>query len=221
MPRSARAAQGGLIYHVLNRGNDRKLIFHDSGDYAAFIKLLVLGRERAKISMLAYCLMPNHWHLVIRPAGDQDLARYMGWISNTHVKRYHQYHHTTGGGHLYQGRYKSFPVQHDDHLLMVLRYVEANPLRAGLVAKAQDWRWSSIGSSPSCEASGLLVGWPVERPQNWLEWVNEVVDDTELDCLRTSAMRGRPFGNEQWVIETARSLGLSFTLHRRGRPTKK
>lgn len=218
MPRTARAAQGGFIYHVLNRGNDRKRIFHEDADYAAFTKLLVSGRERAGISVLAYCLMPNHWHLVARPAGDRDLARYMGWVSNTHVKRYHQYHHTTGGGHLYQGRYKSFPVQQDDHLLMVLRYVEANPLRAGLVRRAQDWRWSSLGVSASCEGLGLVDGWPVDRPQNWLELVNEAVGDTDLESLRTSVSRGRPYGDEQWVVETAHWLGLVFTLRARGRP---
>jgi putative transposase len=218
MPRSARAAQGGLIYHVLNRGNDRKQIFYQDSDYAAFIELLVLGRERAKVDVLAYCVMPNHWHLVIRPAGGSDLARYIGWISNTHVKRYHQFHHTTGGGHLYQGRYKSFPVQHDDHVLSVLRYVEANPLRAGLVRRAQDWKWSSVGVSTSYEAAGLVDPWPVDRPPIWLERVNEAVGDMELESLRTSVTRGRPFGNEHWVLETAQLLGLSFTLRERGRP---
>ena len=220
MPRTARAAEGGLTYHVLNRGNDRKRIFRKKGDYAAFVKLLVEGCKRADIAVFAYCLMPNHWHLVLRPAGDHDLAQFIGWVSNTHVKRYHQHYQTTGGGHLYQGRYKSFPVEQDEHLLTVLRYVEANPLRAKLVDRAQDWPWCSLGSSASDEAQGLLEPWPLDRPPDWLQMVNQTATDAELESLRTCVNRGRPYGSQPWVTQTAGSLGLSFSLRSRGRPKK-
>ena len=115
------------------------------GESGAFLKILGEGMERVPCRVLGLCLMPNHWHLVLWPHADGDLSRLMAWISNTHVKRYRQHYHDRIGGHLYQGRFKSFPVETDDHLYTLLRYVERNPLRAGLVRKATNWRWSSLG----------------------------------------------------------------------------
>jgi len=130
MPRTARAAVGGLVYHVLNRGNGRMGVFRKRGDYGAFLQLLPDGKDKAKIELFGFCLMPNHgstelaevWHLVLRPRGDRDLARYLSWVTNTHVKRAH-YRRTSG--HLYQGRYKSFPVEDDVYFRTLMRYVEA------------------------------------------------------------------------------------------------
>ena len=127
MPRTARATVGGVVYHILNRGNGRLKIFRKPGDYAAFVDLLIDAKQKADIKVMGFCLMPNHWHLVLRPRGDGDLAAYMSWLTNTHVKRYRSHYKQTSG-HLYQGRYKSFPVEEDDYFLTLLRYVEANPL---------------------------------------------------------------------------------------------
>src|ERR1700694_260631 len=141
MPRTARASQGGYCYHVLNRGNGRRAVFHKNGDYAAFLKLLGQAAERTPVRLVAYCLMPNHFHLALWPRGDGDLSDYMMWLLTAHVRRYHQHYHSNG--HVWQGRFKAFPIQEDDHLLTVLRYIERNPVRVGLVQLAQQWRWSS------------------------------------------------------------------------------
>ncbi len=119
-----------MIYHVLNRGNGRMRLFHEERDYDAFEQVLSEGLGRYSVDMLTYCLMPNHWHLVVRPRTDEALGRLMGWVGVTHVRRHQEHYHRRGAGHLYQGRYKSFPVAEDDYFLMLCRYVEANPVRA-------------------------------------------------------------------------------------------
>ena len=221
MPRTARAAVGGLVYHVLNRGNGRMGVFRKPGDYQAFVDLVVLGKERARVEVFGFCLMPNHWHLVLRPRRDGDLAAYLSWVTNTHVKRYRAHYRRTSG-HLYQGRYKSFPVQEDAYFLTLLRYVEANPVRARpkLAARAQDWRWSSLGCDAPT-AAGLLSPWPLERPGGWTRLVNEPLPDPQRQRVRSSLERQRPLGDEQWTRATARRLGLEFTLNPRGRPPKR
>ncbi len=197
MPRTARAAIGGMIYHVLNRGNNRATIFRKEGDFAAFAKLLVEGKERATVEVFAFCLMGNHWHLLLRPRGDGDLAAYLSWITNTHVKRFRA-HRPDTSGHLYQGRFKSFPVQDDSHFLTVVRYVEGNPLRAKLVRRAEDWKWSSLGCGMKL-ADELLAPWPVDRPGGWRSLVNERLQDAEVERVRISIRRDRPLGDDKWV----------------------
>src|SRR5271170_4299613 len=148
MPRTARAAIGGIVYHVLNRGNGRMGVFRNPGDYLAFVQLLIEARQiprlQSSVDVFSFCLMPNHWHLVLRPKRDGDLAAYLSWVTNTHVKRYRAHYRRTSG-HLYQGRYKSFAVEEESYLMTLLRYVEANPLRAKLVKRAEQWPWSSLG----------------------------------------------------------------------------
>ena len=216
MPRTARAAVGGLVYHVLNRGNGRAEIFRKPGDYAAFLDLPIDGRQKAVVELFGFCLMPNHWHLVLRPAGDGDLAAYLSWVTNTHVRRYRAHYRQTSG-HLYQGRYKSFPVEADAYFLTLMRYVEANPLRAKLVDRAQDWRWSSLGCGHK-ESAKLLSAWPVDRPRGWTALVNEPVEPKKQRRLRASLQRGRPLGGEDWTLEMAERLDLQYTLNPRRRP---
>jgi REP element-mobilizing transposase RayT len=129
---------------VLNRANARLPLFQKDGDYAAFEQVLTEARQLYDVPVLAYCLMPNHWHLVLWPRADRDLSRFVGWLTLTHTQRWHAHYHTVGCGHAYQGRFKSFPVQEDDYFLTVCRYVERNALRAGLVPRAEAWRWGSL-----------------------------------------------------------------------------
>jgi putative transposase len=208
-----------MCYHVLNRGNGGAGVFLDDEDYAAFLRLLGEASERVPMRLLAYCLMPNHFHLVLWPRGDGDLSRWMQWLMTSHVRRYHR--HYQSSGHVWQGRFKAFPIQEDEHLLTVMRYVERNPVRAKSipVRKAQNWRWSSASASKGVEKPPLDPG-PVARGEAWLEHVNRPQTEAELRGLRASLIRGRPFGTERWQRRTIGKLGLESTLRPRGRPRK-
>jgi putative transposase len=222
MARPPRVDEPGLIYHVTNRGNGRMQLFHKDGDFAAFERVLAEGLERYRVDLLTYCLMGNHWHLVPRPREPGALGRFMQWVGVTHVRRHHEHYHARGGGHLYQGRYKSFPIEIDQHLLHVLRYVEANPLRAGLVKRAQDWRWSGMYARAHPAISPIkLAEWPLDVPADWTAIVNEMIPDADLNALRTLHVnRGRPFGSDVWTLKTAARLGLVSTIRANGRPRK-
>jgi putative transposase len=223
MPRRPRLATGGLVYHALNRGVGRMRLFDDEGDYAAFERVLDETLSAVPMRVLAYCLMPNHWHLALWPVGDGDLSEFMRLLTVTHTQRWHAHHHTGGTGPVYQGRFKSVPVQSDAHLLVVLRYVERNPLRANLpgVNQAGDWPWSSLGRARrEGGVCRIVSGWPVDRPANWVERVNEPETRAELEAMRTSVRRGRPWGEDGWVRRTAALLGLQASLNPRGRPRK-
>ena len=159
MGRPLRAASGNDVYHVLNRANARRTLFEDDGDYAAFERVLVQACERLSMRLLAYCVMPNHWHLVAWPRQDGDLSRFMNWLTLTHTQRWHQHRHTVGEGHVYQGRFKSCPVETNEYLLSVCRYVERNPVRAGLVERALDWRWSSARWYEWKRSVGVPIQW--------------------------------------------------------------
>jgi putative transposase len=213
MPRTARASAGGYCYHVLNRGNARSTVFHKPQDYKAFLALTAEASLRTPIRLLGYCLMPNHFHLVLRPHGDGDLSRWMQWLLTAHVRRYLGHYHRSG--HVWQGRFKAFPIQDDDHLLVVLRYVERNALRAALVERAEHWPWSSL--SRATQAPTLDAG-PVPRGMDWVETVNAVMTEAECKGIRESIQRNRPFGAVEWVQGTASALGLESSLRLRGRP---
>src|SRR5208282_4235668 len=207
MPRRWRCHTGGYAYHALNRGVGRATIFHKDGDYAAFEKTLRQAKDWCSVRCLGYCLMPNPWHLVLWPRNDGDLSKFLRWLTVTHTQRYHAHYHTAGSGPLYQGRFKSFPIEEDEHLLTVLRYVERNPLRAELVTRAEDWRWSSLAAWRA--ATPLLWrGVPPLRGKGWLARVRGPLSAGDLERLRHAVERGRPFGDEAWTEETAVRLGL-------------
>jgi putative transposase len=220
MPRRLRFASGGFVYHALNRAVGRATLFDKSGDYAAFEKVLCQAKDWLPTRLLAYCAMPNHWHLVLWPPGDGELSEFLRWLTVTHTQRWHAHRHTAGTGPLYQGRFKSFPVQADDHLLSVCRYVERNPLRAGLVRKADEWRWGSLWHRVHGTDGLLLDAWPLPISADWIQHVNRPQSESELEAVRRSAVRGAPFGEESWQRLTAERLGLQSTLRARGRPHK-
>jgi REP-associated tyrosine transposase len=223
MPRAARVAPGGVIFHVLNRANARSRIFEKEQDYEAFNRVIGETLERIAVRILAYSIMPNHWHMVLWPTRNGELGNFVQRLTTTHVLRWHLHRHSVGSGHLYQGTYKSFPIQDDEHFLTVCRYVEQNPLRAGLVQRAEDWRWSSLRASitgTSKQGDPVLAGWPVPKPADWVSFVNQALTIKELEELRLSAQRGRPFGNEGWKTRMAAQLGLESTMRPRGRPRK-
>jgi putative transposase len=220
MPRNERMIEAGVVYHVLNRGNGRMCLFHKQEDFDAFERVLAEALERYAVDLLTYSLMGNHWHLVVRPRRDEALSGLMRWVGVTHVRRHHEHYRTRGGGHLYQGRFKSFPVQEDSHFLRLCRYVEANPLRAGLVRRAEEWVWSGLQARETGRKPFRLAEWPVNRPRGWLAIVNEDMPDADLKPLRISVNRGRPWGEQSWMLMTARRLGLESTLRDPGRPKK-
>jgi putative transposase len=207
-----------MCYHVINRGNGRRAVFRKAGDYQAFVDLLGQAVERLPLRLLAYCLMPNHFHLVLWPERDGDLSAGMQWLMTAHVRRYHAHHHTSG--HVWQGRFKAFPIQDDQHLLTVIRYIERNPLRAGLVPQAEAWPWSSLRAKVDPRAVPVLDPGPVPRPRGWVARVNAPATEAELARLRESVNRGAPFGDPDWTRETAARLGLGASLRPRGRPRK-
>jgi len=210
------------VYHVLNRANAGMPIFHKTDDYQAFERILEQAVERVKMRLLSYCVMPNHWHLVVWPRADGDLSRFVGWLSLTHTQRWHAHRHSAGTGHVYQGRFKSFLVESDEYLWTVCRYVERNPLRAGLCARAQQWQWSSLWRLTCGDAAArtLLSPWPILRPKDWASRVNRAETARELEALRCCANRGQPFGTPEWVERMTKRFGLESVFRPRGRPRR-
>jgi len=222
MPRINRVDVADLIYHAINRANARMQIFDHKEDYQLFENVLEEAKEKFNMRILAYCIMPNHWHLVLNPKRNGDLQKFMGWLSMTHTQRWHSHHKTIGSGHLYQGRYKSFPVETDGYLLILLKYVEKNPLRAKLVKKAQDWKWSSLWrrEKGNIEQKDLLDQWPFIVPDNYLDQVNSDEENKQLEILRQCVNKSRPLGKEGWCEQMIKKYNLGATLNNPGRPKK-
>ncbi len=222
MPRTARVAPGGSVYHVLNRAVARLPLFRKEADYAAFEQVMLEAYERHPTRILAWCLMRDHWHFVIWPRDDGELTAFVRWLSHTHAMRWHVAHGTVGGGPLYQGRFKSFPVQRDEHFLTVCRYVERNARSAGVVDRAEDWRWGSLWARRQDDErlGALLSEWPVDRPRNWVAAVNEALPVKEQEKMMTCIARNRPFGSDAWQKRTANRLGLTASIRPEGRPRK-
>lgn len=223
MPRLERIDIGDTIYHVINRANARARIFDEDADYLLFEDLMRQAKEEmVDMRILAYCIMPNHWHLVLYPKKDGDMSEFMRWLQVTHTRRWHVLKKSIGSGHLYQGRYKSFPVETDRYLLPLLRYVERNPLRAKLVEHAEDWRWSSlwVRENGTPKQKKLLHEWPIEIPDDYSHFVNEAQTIQELDAIHQCLKKNRPLGSDKWIDALGEHFDITPTLREPGRPRK-
>lgn len=209
-----------MLLHVLNRGVGRMRIFCADKDFEAFQRVVEETLRVAPIRLCAYCWLPNHWHFVLWPEHDGDLSRFMQRMANMDTQRWQRAKLRVGYGHLYQGRFKSFPIEGDEHFYAVVRYVERNALRAGLVARAENWRWGSLHHRLKPACGGLPCIWPLPLPSDWTEYVNTPQTEAELEAIRRCVRRGSPYGNAIWGTEVAERLGLQSTLRRRGRPHK-
>jgi putative transposase len=226
MPRPLRPIDDGLIYHVINRGNNRQNVFRKPADFKAFLAALGELKERKPFQLYGYCLLNNHFHLLLRPTG-ATISRIMQSLLVSHTQRYHR--HNKSGGHVWQGRFKSPVIQHDEHLLTVLRYIEANPLRAKLVKRADDYPWSSYrlhGMGEPDELLDSLVNYeelsplPKVRQRKWAEKIHRPIDEASLNAIRRSSATGLPYGDRAWVTRLAKRLGLDLAIRPRGRPAK-
>ena len=220
MPRIKRTNVGGYVYHVLNRANARVQIFDNDEDYKLFENILEEAIEKFNVKILAYCIMPNHFHLVLYPENEGDLSVFMGWVTNTHTRRWHTQKGTVGQGHLYQGRYKSFICQNDNHFLTLVKYVEQNALKAKLVKKAEGWRWSSVWRREygTIKQKKLLFPWPVSKPKDYLSWLNTILPEEKEEIIERSIIKSNPYGGDYWLDNTVKKFGLEQTLRRVGRP---
>ena len=187
-------------------------------DLAAFEQIILEAHERCPLRILSYCLMGNHWHFVVWPKKDGELTDFFRWLAHTHAMRWRVSHNNVGYGHLYQGRYKSFPVQ-PESLRKVCRYVERNALTAGEVERAEDWRWSSlwVRENGTAEQKAVLAPWPTRKPpKDWAERVNAEITRKEQERWELSLGRSQPFGDNGWTALVAKKLGLEHTIRSEG-----
>jgi putative transposase len=197
----------GVVFHVLNRAVQRRTLFERDEDYRAFLRCVWEAHAAVQVSIFAFCVMPNHFHFVMTAAEDGQISRFMARLTATHSKRWHQHQRTVGTGSVYQGRFKTFPVQTESYFYNVCRYVEGNALRAGLVPRAEHWLWSSLGQQVSAFAVPISP-WPLARPDQWIDLVNVQRVD-EVSMMRSCVNSGRPLGHSAWVASTEDRIGLA------------
>jgi len=222
MPRKPRICPAGTCFHVLNRAVARLTLFEKQADYEAFERVLESAHHRFGLPIFSYIVMPNHWHFVVRPKTKRQVTEFFRWLTHTHTMRWHAHHRTEGTGHLYQGRFKTFPIEEDEHLRAVLRYTERNALRANLCDRAEDWKYGSLWRvvHGDGQSRSLLSPWPIDRPRTWLAMVNRPQNEAEEKAIRACLRKGAPYGSDQFVTQSAVRLKLTHTLRSRGRPKK-
>ena len=212
----------------MNRGNNRGEVFGDDGDREAFLEALGRTRSRYPFRLLGYCLMSNHFHLLLQPDAGQSISRILQSLTVAHTWQYHKRHHSSG--HVWQGRFRSPVIQDDEHLLVVLRYIEADPLRAAMVADPGDYRWSSFQQHGMGRHDPLLSPFPeweqlsrteAERRRRWRAKVRTPEREEELTAVRESLRSGRPLGESGWVDRLAERLRIDLEPRPRGRPRKR
>jgi len=222
MPRQPRLDIAGEIYHVINRANARMQIFNRPGDYKAVINTLLEIKTKIPLQIYSFCIMPNHWHFAVKPNQDGDMGRFFGKFTQAVTQRWHAYHHTAGSGHLFQGRFKSFLVENDAYFLQLMKYIEANPLRAKLVERAEQWQWGSLNirNINSSLASSLLDSWPLDMPTGYLVQVNQPLPKAVHERITHSIVKSTPLGGDEWVLRKVKEFQLEYTIRNPGRQSK-
>jgi putative transposase len=227
MGRLPRAIDKGLVYHAFNRGNNGADVFAEEGDYQAFLQALAQTQSRYQFKLFGYCLMINHFHLLLQPGAEQSISRILQSLTVAHTWRFHKRHHSSG--HVWQGRFKSPVIQDDAHMLVVLRYIEANPLRASMVSDPGDYQWCSYQHHGLGRPDELLSSFPewqrlgpteAERRRRWRAKLRAAQKQEELRGVRSSLASGRPFGDTPWTEGIAQRLKINLERRPRGRPRK-
>jgi putative transposase len=207
MPRRELAQAANVIFHVCNRSARRLLLFESPNDYLAFLNTLEEAKRRVPLELMAYCVMPNHFHLIVRPRVIGQLPAFMQWFQFTHSKRWRVFRGTSGEGAVYQGRYRAIPIQDDHHFLVACRYVEANAFRSRLVSRVEHWPWSSFCERIKRYQRVTLDPWPIPPPANWSALLNDQRQNPELLRLRKAVQKNVPFGGSAWMETFAASQG--------------
>jgi putative transposase len=220
LPRRSRVSTGQYVFHVLNRAVQGVTLFETAADYELFIDLLGEAARHLPIRILAFAIMPNHWHLVLWPHNDYSLSPFMKWLTGTHAMKWRATRGSQGRGAVYQGRFKAIAVQHDAHFLTLCRYVERNPVRARLVARAEEWRWGSAAPATIRPRWPVISAWPVPKPDDWLDRLNVPEPARSLRGIRDAIRAGRHFGSASWRYRTAQALRWRSGLTQRGRPVE-
>ena len=219
MPRFPRVVIPGCPHHLIQRGNRRQRVFFCDEDRAFFLTLLGREAEKRGIAIWAFCLMENHFHLVAVPTRPDSFARGLGEAQ----RRYTLVINTREGwkGFLFQGRFLSYPLD-EDHQYAAIRYVERNPVRAGMVVRAEDYEWSSARAHVRKEPHPLLTPFPFERSvKDWAYYLGQKEDPDLLEGFRGHERTGRPMGGEDFVKRLERLSGRVLAIKPKGRPRKK
>lgn len=219
MPRRLRCGLQGAAFHVMNRAVRKTILFEKDADFEAFIAVVLESLTKIRVEIIAFELMPNHWHFVVTCDRIEEISKWMHWVTGTHANRWNGAHGCRGSGAVYQGRFRAVPIQRGISLIRVCRYVERNALRKGLVSAAENWVWSSLHSvRNNCDLIPLAQ-WPILKPENWLELVNSDETSQEFDDLRLCIRRNQPIGDPDWQKAVAPFIGQ--TMRRRGRMKKR
>jgi putative transposase len=217
MARLARVVVPSYPHHVTQRGNRRQAVFFSDEDYVAYIQLLVTAKEQAEVEVWAYCLMPNHVHLVVTPKTEDGLRKFLGEAHRRYTRRIN--FREGWRGYLWQGRFHSF-VMDEHYLLAVVRYVELNPVRAGLCDTTSGWRWSSVHAHLSGEDDDLVTVKPMlDRINNWSDYLGEKMDAEKWERIRKHGNTGRPLGDDDFIDVIEKKVGRCLRKQRPGPKT--
>jgi putative transposase len=218
MARLARVVAAGVAHHVTQRGNRRQPVFFSDDDYAAYLDLLAEGCRAAGVEILAYCLMPDHVHLILVPSDPGGLR---AALADAH-RRYSRRVNLREGwrGYLWQGRFASVPMD-EPHLLAAARYVELNPVRARLVKQARQWRWSSARAHLAGKDDGVVSVRPLlDRIEDWAGFLAKGLDKADHLAIQAAERTGRPLGSAAFVADLEQRLGRTLARQKPGRKPK-